>query len=136
MASREASHTPGICGFYHRSRGTASAPGAARRDREPNRPRTRNPVQSTAQRPMAESLDRPEVIHCIASVLAEFMHDVIGNPGSSTNQAYFAALCNGSRRNLTKIVIVVDRHGRRIDVSQPTTEAVEWRRKQHSFQTN
>jgi hypothetical protein len=52
------------------------------------------PVQNTAQRLMAEGLDRHEVIHCIASVLAEFIHDLMGNSGSSTksNQAYFAAL--------------------------------------------
>lgn len=52
------------------------------------------PVQSTVQRLMAEGLDRHEAIHAIASVLAEFMHDLMGNPGSSTesNQEYFAAL--------------------------------------------
>jgi hypothetical protein len=52
------------------------------------------PVQNTAQRLMAEGLDRHEAIHRIASVLAEFIHDLTGNPGSSTksNQAYFAAL--------------------------------------------
>lgn len=52
------------------------------------------PVQCTAQRLMAEGLDRHEAIHCIASVLVEFMHDLIGNPGSSanSNQEYFAAL--------------------------------------------
>jgi Domain of unknown function (DUF1841) len=52
------------------------------------------PVQNTVQRLMAEDLDRHEAIHCIASVLAEFIHDLVGNPGSSTksNQAYFAAL--------------------------------------------
>jgi hypothetical protein len=51
------------------------------------------PVQSTVQRLMAEGLDRHEAIHAIASVLAEFMHDLI-NPGSSTesNPAYFTAL--------------------------------------------
>jgi hypothetical protein len=97
MASREAFHAPGFAALSPVA-GTASAPGAARRDREPNRPRRRNPVQSTAQSVMAESLDRPEVIHCIASVLAEFMHNLIGNLGSITKslRAYFVALCNGS----------------------------------------
>jgi hypothetical protein len=43
---------------------------------------------------MAEGLDRHEAIHAIASVLAEFMHDLMNNPGSSTesNPAYFTAL--------------------------------------------
>ena len=52
------------------------------------------PVQSTVQRLMAEGLDRHEAIHAIASVLAEFMHDLVNNAGSSTvsNQAYFTAL--------------------------------------------
>ena len=52
------------------------------------------PVQSTIQRFMAEGLDRHEAIHAIASVLAEFMHDLMNNPGLSTksNQAYFTAL--------------------------------------------
>jgi len=52
------------------------------------------PVQSTLQRLMAEGLDRHEAIHAIASVLAEFMHDLVNNPASNTesNQAYFAAL--------------------------------------------
>jgi uncharacterized protein YoaH (UPF0181 family) len=52
------------------------------------------PVQSTLQRLMAEGLDRHEAIHAIASVLAEFTHDLLNNPGSNTesNQAYFAAL--------------------------------------------
>ena len=52
------------------------------------------PVQSTLQRLMVEGLDRHEAIHAIASVLAEFMHDLVNNPGSNTesNQAYFAAL--------------------------------------------
>ena len=52
------------------------------------------PVQSTLQRLMAEGLDRHEAIHAISSVLAEFMHDLVNNPGSNTesNQAYFAAL--------------------------------------------
>ena len=52
------------------------------------------PVQSTLQRLMAEGLDRHEAIHAIASVLAEFMHDLVNNPGSNTesNRAYFAAL--------------------------------------------
>ena len=50
------------------------------------------PVQSTAQRLMTEGLDRHEAIHCIASVLAEFMHDLMGNPGTKNNQEYFAAL--------------------------------------------
>jgi hypothetical protein len=52
------------------------------------------PVQSTLQRLMAEGLDRHEAIHAIASVLAEFMHDLVKKPGSSakSNQAYFAAL--------------------------------------------
>jgi hypothetical protein len=52
------------------------------------------PVQSTLQRLMAEGLDRHEAIHAIASVLPEFMHDLVNNPGSNTepNQAYFAAL--------------------------------------------
>ena len=51
-------------------------------------------VQDTARTLMAEGLDRHEVIHCIASVLAEFIHDLVGNPGSSTksNQEYFNAL--------------------------------------------
>jgi hypothetical protein len=52
------------------------------------------PVQSTLQRLMAQGLDRHEAIHAIASVLAEFMHDLVNSPGSNTesNQAYFAAL--------------------------------------------
>ena len=52
------------------------------------------PVQGTVQRLMAEGLDRHEAIHAIASVIAEFMHDLVNNPGSGTesNQAYFAAL--------------------------------------------
>jgi uncharacterized protein YoaH (UPF0181 family) len=52
------------------------------------------PVQSTLQRLMAEGLDRHEAIHAIASVLAEFMHDLMNNPGSSTesNPGYFTAL--------------------------------------------
>jgi hypothetical protein len=52
------------------------------------------PVQSTVQRLMTEGLDRHEAIHAIASVLAEFMHDLVNKPGSSkdSNQAYFAAL--------------------------------------------
>ena len=52
------------------------------------------PVQSTLQRLMVEGLDRHEAIHAIASVLAEFMHDLVNNPGSNTesNQVYFAAL--------------------------------------------
>ena len=52
------------------------------------------PVQSTVRRLMAEGLDRHEAIHAIASVLAEFMHDLVNNAGSSTvsNQAYFTAL--------------------------------------------
>ena len=52
------------------------------------------PVQNTVQRLMAEGLDRHEALHCVASVLAEFIHDLVGSPGSSTksNQAYFAAL--------------------------------------------
>jgi uncharacterized protein YoaH (UPF0181 family) len=52
------------------------------------------PVQSTVQRLMAEGLDRHEAIHAIASVLAEFMHDLMNNPGSSTesNPEYFTAL--------------------------------------------
>lgn len=52
------------------------------------------PVQSTVQRLMAEDLDRHEAIHAIASVLAEFMHDLVKKPGSTakSNQAYFAAL--------------------------------------------
>jgi len=52
------------------------------------------PVQGTVHRLMAEGLDRHEAIHAIASVLAEFMHDLVNNPGLSTesNQAYFAAL--------------------------------------------
>jgi hypothetical protein len=51
-------------------------------------------VQSTVQRLIAEGLDRHEAIHAIASVLAEFMHDLVKNPGSNTesNQAYSAAL--------------------------------------------
>ena len=36
------------------------------------------PVQNTAQRLMAEGLDRHEAIHCIASVLAEFIHYLTG----------------------------------------------------------
>jgi hypothetical protein len=52
------------------------------------------PVESSLQRLMAEGLDRHEAIHAIASVLAEFMHDLVKKPGSSakSNQAYFAAL--------------------------------------------
>jgi hypothetical protein len=52
------------------------------------------PVQRTVQRLIAEGLDRHEAIHAIASVLAEFMHDLVNRPGSGTgsNQAYFAAL--------------------------------------------
>lgn len=52
------------------------------------------PVEATAQRLMAEGLDRHEAIHAIASILAEFMHDLVNNPGSGTesNQAYFAGL--------------------------------------------
>ena len=52
------------------------------------------PVQSTLQRLMAEGLDRHETIHAIASVLAEFMHDLVNKQGSSkdSDQAYFAAL--------------------------------------------
>jgi hypothetical protein len=43
---------------------------------------------------MAEGLDRHEAIHAIASVLAEFMHDLVKKPEASgkSNQAYFAAL--------------------------------------------
>ena len=52
------------------------------------------PVQRTIQRLMAEGLDRHEAIHAVASVLAEFMHDLVNNPGSRTasNQAYVVAL--------------------------------------------
>ena len=52
------------------------------------------PVQRTVQRLMAEGLDRHEAIHAVASLLAEFMHDLVNNPGSRTgsNQAYVAAL--------------------------------------------
>jgi Domain of unknown function (DUF1841) len=52
------------------------------------------PVQSTVQRLMAEGLDRHEAIHAVASVLAEFIYDLMKNPGSSTefNPAYFTAL--------------------------------------------
>jgi Domain of unknown function (DUF1841) len=52
------------------------------------------PVQSTLQRLMAEGLGRHEAIHAIASVLAEFMHDLVKKSEASgkSNQAYFAAL--------------------------------------------
>ena len=68
------------------------------------------PVQSTVQRLMAEGLDRHEAIHAIASVLAEFMHDLMGNPGSSTepNQEYFAALhrLTASKKCLEKLPLL------------------------------
>jgi hypothetical protein len=42
---------------------------------------------------MTEGLDRHEAIHAIASVLSQFMHDLMSSPpGGMPNQAYFAAL--------------------------------------------
>jgi hypothetical protein len=54
------------------------------------------PVRSTAQRLMAEGLDRHDAIHAIGSVLAGIMHDLSRNPPSDqdqdTNERYFAEL--------------------------------------------
>jgi hypothetical protein len=52
------------------------------------------PVRSTAQRLMAEGLDRHDAIHAIGSVLAGFMNDLLRNPASDAdpNEGYFAEL--------------------------------------------
>jgi hypothetical protein len=52
------------------------------------------PVQRTAQRLVAEGLDRHQSVHAIASVLSEHIYDLTNKPGLRTdpNQSYFAAL--------------------------------------------
>jgi hypothetical protein len=52
------------------------------------------PVQSTAQRLMAEGLDRHDAIHAIGSVLSGFIFDIMTKPVSGTepNELYFAEL--------------------------------------------
>jgi hypothetical protein len=52
------------------------------------------PARRTAQRLMADGLDRHEALHAIGLVLAEFMHDLLKAPQSDTNPnvPYFAAL--------------------------------------------
>jgi len=52
------------------------------------------PARRTAQRLMNDGLDRHETIHAIASVLTEFMYDLMQAPESRTgsNTPYSAAL--------------------------------------------
>jgi hypothetical protein len=51
-----------------------------------------SPAQRTARRLMDEGLDRHDAIHAIGLVLIKFMYDLIEEPGSAQNEAYFAAL--------------------------------------------
>ena len=52
------------------------------------------PVRRTADRLLAEGLDRHEMIHAIGSVLAGFINDLMKTPedGKISNQTYFAEL--------------------------------------------
>jgi hypothetical protein len=54
------------------------------------------PVRSTAQRLMAEGLDRHDAVHAIGSVLAGFMNDLLRDPppdaDTDPNAQYFAEL--------------------------------------------
>jgi hypothetical protein len=52
------------------------------------------PARRTAQRLMAEGLDRHEAVHAIGSALAEHIYDLLRGPPleSESNTGYFAAL--------------------------------------------
>jgi hypothetical protein len=52
------------------------------------------PVRKTLQRLMNEGIDRHEAIHAVASVLTEFISDVLrgSEPQSDPNVPYYAAL--------------------------------------------